>query len=124
MNCMSNLFALPKCVLSSVDLMAATVILLVIVPLWLAGRFLKSVSLLLGFPLTLLLVPTLIRTRLQPKLSTPPLLHVPEDAADVGAHPRVHVLPGPHGAAADVTEAERRLAVLLADSEQITNHTM
>ncbi|CAK0794886.1 unnamed protein product [Prorocentrum cordatum] len=69
MNCMSNLFALPKCLLSSVDLMAATVVLLAILPLWLACRFLKNVSLLLGFPLTLLLVPALIGTRLLPKLS-------------------------------------------------------
>ncbi|CAK0830769.1 unnamed protein product [Prorocentrum cordatum] len=73
-NCMSNLFALPKCVLSSVDLMAATVVLLLIVPLWLAGRFLKNVSPLLGSPLMLLLLPTLIGTSLLPKLSTPPLL--------------------------------------------------
>ncbi|CAK0883297.1 unnamed protein product [Prorocentrum cordatum] len=86
MNCMSNLFALPNCVLSSVDLMAVTVVLLVIVPLWLASRFLKNVSLLLGFPLTLLLVPTLIGTRLLPKLYTPPLLLTYQKMLPTWAH--------------------------------------
>ncbi|CAK0846097.1 unnamed protein product [Prorocentrum cordatum] len=86
MHCMSNLFALPKCGLSSVDLMAGTVVLLVIVPLWLAGRFLKNVSLLFRFPLTLLLVPTLTGTRFLPKLSTAPLLFTCQNVLPTWAH--------------------------------------